>query len=265
LKIALSQYAMVESIAQNLAKVAEHAASARRCGAELVIFPELCVSPFFPQYRNVNASRYAMSVESECVREFRNISSSLQLTMAPNVYLEEARNRFDASICINQLGEILGISKMVHIGQLRCFYEQDYYTPSDTGFRVYDVNGLKVGFVICFDRHFPESIRTCVLLGADLIVIPTANITGDPRELYEWEIRVAAMQNGVYIAMCNRVGVEGDVRFYGESILVDPFGEVIAKADEDEALLVGTVEARYTSAARSLRPYLSLRSPQFYK
>ena len=74
---------------------------------------------------------------------------------------------------------------MVHIAQAPLFYEQDYYTPSGDGFHVYDAEGMKTGIVVCFDRHYPESIRTEALLGAELILIPTANVksepTGNPR------------------------------------------------------------------------------------
>ena len=65
---------------------------------------------------------------------------------------------------------------MVHIAQAKQFYEQDYYTPSDTGFKVFDTPFGKVGIVICYDRHLPESIRTCTLKGADLIIVPTAKL-----------------------------------------------------------------------------------------
>jgi len=111
---------------------------------------------------------------------------------SPNLYLETNEKAYDASLFIDRTGEILGISKMVHIMQSPYFYEQDYYTPSDDGFKVYDTPEGKIGVVICFDRHLPESIRSCVALGADLILIPTANIDGEPLDLFEWEIRVQA-------------------------------------------------------------------------
>ncbi len=115
-----------------------------------------------------------------------------RIMASPNLYLETNEKAYDASLFIDRTGEILGISKMVHIMQSPYFYEQDYYTPSDDGFKVYDTPEGKIGVVICFDRHLPESIRSCVALGADLILIPTANIDGEPLDLFEWEIRVQA-------------------------------------------------------------------------
>ena len=140
---------------------------------------------------------------------------------------------------------------MVHIAQAPLFYEQDYYTPSDDGFHVYDAEGMKTGIVVCFDRHYPESIRTEALLGAELILIPTANVKSEPMEMFEQEIRVQAYQNCCYIAMCNRVGKEAD-------------GNIIAKAGAEEELLIAELNPEKARAARRQRPYLNLRRAEFY-
>ena len=153
---------------------------------------------------------------------------------------------------------------MVHIVQVPYCYEQDYYAPSNSGFIVYHTSAGKVGVVICFDRHYPESIRTCVLKGADLIVIPTANYKDEPLELYEWELRVPAMQNGVFIAMCNRVGPEGEKHFCGESMVVDPDGEVLEKADDTEQILYADIDFERVHKSREVRPYLRLMRPETY-
>lgn len=88
----------------------------------------------------------------------------------------------------------------------------------------------------------PESIRSCALKGADLIIVPTANTKVEPMEMFEWEMRVQAMQNQVFIAMCNRVGTEDKMQFAGESIVIDPRGKVLAKADDREQLLVCDID-----------------------
>lgn len=96
----------------------------------------------------------------------------------------------------------------------------------------------KVGIVICYDRHLPESIRTCTIMGANLIIVPTANTKTEPLEMFEWKMRVQAMQNQVFIAMCNRVGKEDNMDFAGESLVINPKGDVIVKADAKEQLLM---------------------------
>jgi len=265
LRIALAQYALGSDVGANLTKALQSMEAAARQGSRLVLFPELCLSPFFPQFAGQDASRYALQLEDARLREFQDTCRRLRLAASPNVYLQEQSRRFDASVMISERGEIQGISKMVHIAQVPGFYEQDYYTPSDTGFRVYDTTLGRIGIVVCFDRHYPESIRTCVVDGAQLIIIPTANTMDEPRDLFECELRAAAMQNGVYIAMCNRVGREGDVVFCGESMVVDPDGNVIAKANELETLLTADIDLAQVAVARRKRPYLPLRRPELYK
>ena len=264
MKIALVQSALSENMEANLTKALTAMDEAASQGAEAVCFPEIQLSPFFPQYPGVDVSKYALPIEHEFVRRFQEKCGSLNLVGFSNIYLQEGKNRFDASPVIDSDGSLLGISKMVHIVQAPCFFEQDYYTPSDSGFQVYDTAIGKVGVVICFDRHFPESIRSCALKGAQLIVIPTANTKDEPLGLFEWELRVAAMQNGLYIAMCNRVGVEGDMDFCGESMVVDPNGDVLAKADDREQILFTELDFAKVFQAQKERPYLALRRPDMY-
>lgn len=260
MRIALAQYGLDPEIMPNLARVLELMQQAADEKADLILFPELCVSPFFPQYQGRDASRYAMRIDDDCIQQIQARCRALQLAASPNVYFQEGERRFDASLMIGGDGALQGISKMVHIAQVPGFYEQDYYAPSDTGFKVHNTPLGKIGIVVCFDRHYPESIRTCVL-----ILIPTANRMDEPRDLFEYEIRVAAMQNGVFIAMCNRVGTEGEVTFCGDSIVVDPEGNVLAKAGEAEELLVVDLDLAQTEIARRKRPYLALRNPEVYK
>lgn len=154
---------------------------------------------------------------------------------------------------------------MVHIAQNKNFYEQDYYTPSDDGFKVFHTPFGNVGIVICFDRHIPESIRSCALKGADLIIVPTANTKAEPMEMFEWEMRVQAMQNQVFIAMCNRVGTEDKMQFAGESIVIHPGREVIAKANDQEQLLTCDIDLNEVKKVRNNINYLSLRRPEQYE
>ena len=153
---------------------------------------------------------------------------------------------------------------MVHIAQAPNFYEQDYYTPSEEGFQVFDTPFGKIGIVICYDRHLPESIRTTTLKGADLIIIPTANTKDEPMEMFEWEIRVQAMQNQVFIAMCNRVGKEDHMDFAGESLLVDPNGDIIFKADDRQQLIECEIDLSKAGKLRKSKPYFSTRRPECY-
>lgn len=205
----------------NMEKSLHAIAEAVEKGAELVLFPEVQLTEFFPQYLGRDVSSYSVSIEDEIVKKFCDACKKHQIMAVPNLYLQEANGTYDASILIDRSGEVIGIQKMVHVAQVEQFYEQDYYTPSDDGFHVFNTEFGKIGIVVCFDRHYPESIRTESLQEADLILIPTVNTKAEPSEMFEWEVRVQAFQNSVAIAMCNRVGVEGEMDFAGESMAVD--------------------------------------------
>ncbi len=182
----------------------------------------------------------------------------------PNVYLEDQGRFYDATLAIDAQGNIVEIGKMVHIAQQPMFYEQDYYDPSDDGFRVVDLAGVRVGIVVCFDRHYAESFRACALQGAELIVIPTVNTIDEPLDIFEAELRAAAYQNNVFVAMANRVGQEDRMQFAGESIVVDPDGRVIVKADDRAQLVIATLDLSAPGQARERRPYISLLRPDMY-
>jgi predicted amidohydrolase len=264
MKLALVQPVLVEDMQTNLRHALTSMEEAASQGADIVCFPEIQLSPFFPQYEGQDAKKYALTLESDIVKRFQRKCAELNIYAFPNIYLQQNGKYFDATLVISPSGELLGTSKMVHIAQVPCFYEQDYYEPSDTGFQVFPTPFGNIGVVVCFDRHYPESIRTCVLKDADLIIIPTANTKAEPSELFEWELRVPAMQNGVFIAMCNRAGLEGGMDFSGESIVVNANGDVVAKANDEVQILYADIDLGETIKARESRPYLPLRRPDVY-
>ena len=205
-----------------------------------------------------------MSLDSELMNRFRDCCKESGVMAVPNIYLSEGGKAYDASVLIDRDGEIIGVQKMVHVAQAKQFYEQDYYTPADDGFKVFDTAYGTIGIVVCFDRHYPESIRTEALMGADLILIPTVNTKAEPSEMFEWELRVQAFHSSVAIAMCNRAGQEGEMDFSGESIVVDADGNVLAKADEKEQILYVDIAMEEAKRVREQRPYTNLRRTEFY-
>jgi predicted amidohydrolase len=249
---------MTASVGENLQKTLYFMEQAKKAQADLIFFPEVQLSPFFPQYENRDASPWLLTMDSPEIGAIRAKCRELDLYASPNVYLEQEGKRYDASLMIDGHGQMLGVSKMVHIAQARYFYEQDYYTPSEEGFRVYDTPFGKIGIVICFDRHLPDGIRSCARQGAELVLIPTANIEGEPLELFRWEVRVQSFQNTVFVAMCNRVGPEGELAFAGQSLLAAPNGDLLHLAGSTEELLVCDVPLEQAAQERAKRPWLSL-------
>ena len=265
MKIALIQLRVEKNMAQNIENTLHFLGQAAEKGARLICYPEIQLTPFFPQFQKTDASMYAVGINHQIVKRLQQKCKELRVVAIPNIYLKENENLYDASPVIDADGTILGISKMVHIPQQPYFYEQDYYTPSDSGFHVYNTAIGKIGVVICMDRRFPESFRTCVLQGAQIIIIPTANTKAEMLEVFEWEIKIAAMQNIVFIAMCNRVGVEDEMQFAGESIVVDPAGNVIRKADDSAQILYADIDFSSIEEVRKMRPYWQMRRPEFYR
>lgn len=263
MKLGMVQMSMSRSIAANEEKTLRFCDEAKGC--DLVFFPEVQYSPFFAQYPNFDASPYLMRPDGPEVQRLAQKAVQHGYYLSPNLYLQMPGGKFDASLFLSPDGSMGKISSMVHIFSAPCFYETQYYTPSPDGFHVYETPFGKVGIVICFDRHIPESVRTCAALGADLVIIPTANLCSEPLDLFEAEIRTEAMQNQVFIAMCNRVGHEGGETFAGQSLVADPAGDLICKADDAEQLI--TVELDLSKAAewRQKRPFTALRRPGFYR
>ena len=258
MKLAMAQMRMGTSVDENLTQTLRFMERAGSAGADLIFFPEVQFSPFFPQYEKADAERWAMSADGPEITAIRDACRKFRIYASPNVYLKQGEKRYDASLMIDPDGEILGISKMVHIAQAKFFYEQDYYTPSDDGFKVYDTPFGKIGIVICFDRHLPDGIRSCASQGAELVLIPTANIEGEPLALFEWEVRVQSFQDTVFTAMCNRVGPERALTFAGESLLAGPDGCLRFKAGGEEELLILDVPLEEVRQARKERPWLIL-------
>lgn len=265
MKIALAQMKNEGTIKKNLEKSILLIKEAARNSADIILFPEVQLTEFFPQYEKKDVTKYRLCIDSEEIKTLQNVCKEEHIIAIPNIYLEENDNAYDASLFIDCEGNIKGTQKMVHIAQAKQFYERDYYTPSDDGFKVFDTEFGKFGIVVCFDRHYPESIRTEALMGADLILIPTVNTKAEPSEMFEWELRVQAFQNSVAIAMCNRVGVEDAMEFSGESIVVDANGDVIAKADDKEQIIYVDIDLHQSGNIRSGKPYTNLRRLELYK
>lgn len=268
MKIALAQMRMDRDPNVNLEKTVASIHRASLSGADLILFPELQLTPFFPNQRAADVQSYLMDVDGREVRTIVQACLENRIAACPNLYLRENGKAYDASLFIDKTGNIQGISKMVHIASFPNFYEAEYYTPSDNGFLVYDFlcDGriCKVGVVICFDRHFPESIRSCALMGAEVILIPTANLMDEPREMFLWELRVQAMQNSVYIAMCNRTGTENGVEFCGESVVIDYCGNVVTIVGQSQQLLTAEVKPESAMQKRRELPYFAVRRPECY-
>ena len=264
MKLAFAQMSMTDDMEQNYEKSLQLLEAAANEGAQLIIYPEVQLTKFFAQYEGLDKEPFAIEKDHRFVKGFCDACRKNKIYACPNFYIYDGGRYYDMNLLIDDLGNILGDQKMVHIAQAKQFYEQDYYTPSEEGFKVFDTALGKVGIVVCFDRHYPESIRTEALMGAELIIIPTANTKAEPSELFQWEVKIQAFQNSVNVAMCNRVGLEGDMDFSGESIAADFDGNTLMLAGGNEGLFYADIDMKGAAIRRALRPYTSLRRPELY-
>jgi predicted amidohydrolase len=262
MKLALVQMCMDEDPELNLARSLGFLDAAAARGADLVVFPESQFSPYFPQFpgQAAQASRYLIGLDAPYMVAMQQRCCLHLVQATANIYLAESGCRYSATVLIGRSGEIISVARKMHITDVPQFHERDYFTPSDQGFPVCETRAGVLGSVICYDRHYPESIRSCALLGAELVLVPTANILAEDRTMFEWEMRVAAFQNTVFIAMCNRVGVEHAMTFAGESLVIGPNGDLLAKGGAGEELLLVELDFDQVAESRRRRPYLALRS-----
>lgn len=267
MRIALVQQHATPDKADNVARGLTALRRAAREGAELVAFAELAFEPFYPQHvAEPGVERLAEPVPGPTVEVFQRAARELGVVVVLNLFERDGDTTYDCSPVIDADGALLGRARMVHITDYACFHEQGYYAPGDTGAPVFATRAGRVGVCICYDRHFPEYLRSLALDGADLVVVPQAGAVGEwPEGLYEAEMRVAAFQNGYFVALCNRVGAEARLTFAGESFVCAPDGRVVARAGGGlEEVLHAELDLAQTAESHARRLFLPNRRPELY-
>ncbi|GJL98129.1 MAG: carbon-nitrogen hydrolase [Hyphobacterium sp.] len=230
-------------------------------GVKLAVFPEVQLSPFFPVRRGNDASAYAMTRDHPALAAISEMAKTNGIVVVANIYFEDDDGtRFDASPVFDADGALLGISKMVHIAQFENFWEKDYYA-SGSGFDVYDTAAGRLGIVICYDRHFPESYRACALQGAEIIATPTCNLAGEPLDLFAAEMRTLAFQNSVYSILANRCGTEGETVYGGHSVITGPDGALLAEAGDTETILSAEYDLKHRAKVAQAYGWLDELKP----
>lgn len=270
MRIALAQQHCTADRQENLARALTAMEHARDAGAQLITFPELAIERFFPQHeRLTETAALAEPIPGPTTRTIAARARDLRLVTVFNLYerLDDGPRYFDSSPVFDADGELLGVTRMVHITDYACFHERAYYHPGDRGAPVYRTRAGRIGVAICYDRHYPEYMRALAVNGAELVAIPQAGAEGEwPEGLYEAEVRTAAFQNGYYAALCNRVGREEKLTFAGESFVVDPEGQVIARgAKLEDDLLLADVDLTCCAQSTARRLFWRDRRPELYR
>ncbi len=267
MRIALVQQAASPDRSANVRRGLDALERAAALGARLACFAELAFDRFLPQ-RPATPERLAAAepVPGPTTEAFARRARELGLVVVLNVFERAGDRTYDASPVIDADGTLLGVTRMVHVPDYACFHERGYYAPGDRGAPVYETHCGRVGVAICYDRHYPEYMRALALGGAQLVVVPQAGAVDEwPRGLYEAEMRVAAFQNGYWVALCNRVGEEECLAFAGESFVCAPDGEVVARgAASADDLVVCDVDLDAVATSHAHRLFLPDRRPALY-
>jgi agmatine deiminase len=213
-------------------------------GAEIVCLPELFAWRYFPAARHSQATPETIPgptsrALSECAKENKVV------LVGGTIFERAGEARFNTCLVFDENGRTVSKYRKVHIPQDEHYFEQDYFA-SGNRYRVVNTSKGKIGTLVCFDQWYPEPARIERLLGADIIVYPTAigwvkgiePDEGDWRRAWE-SVQVGhAVANSVVVVAVNRVGREGDTTFWGSSFVCDQFGKVLLRADEAEGTYV---------------------------
>ncbi len=252
-RLAALQHACSPDMDANLETGTGLIAQAAKDGARLAVLPEVHLSPFFPKHKGGDASAYAMTPDHPALAALSKTARDHGIVVVANLYLQaQDGKRYDASPVFDADGTLLGVTCMNKIAQFDGFWEKDYYAEG-SGLPVYETAAGRLGVVICYDRHFPESYRRCAAQGAEIIATPTCVEAGEPLDLFEAEIRTMAFQNHVYAVFANRCGEEDGRRYAGASLVAGPDGRVLARGTAEPGVVAGEYDlaARAEIAART--------------
>ncbi|MCM2466536.1 agmatine deiminase family protein [Methanoculleus oceani] len=271
--IGLIQTAVSDDPDRNLARTLEMARTAIAKGARILCLQELYRAPYFPQYEDTDASAYAETIPGPSTEAFSALAREHGVVIVVPLYERTASGEhYNTAVVIDADGRLLPAYRKVHVPYDPLFYEKNYFRPGDR-YRVYDTRHGRIAVLICYDQWFPEAARTVALQGAEIIFYPTAigHIAGeeppegDWREAWETVQRGHAIANSVHVAAVNRVGDEGDIRFFGSSFVADAFGNVLARAGgTGEEILIVEVDLAGNEAVREGWGFLENRRPETY-
>jgi len=265
-RIALVQQHATEDLTDNRERGLAAVRRAAAEGARLVAFAELGLTPFYPRQSACGSPplELAEPVPGPTTDAFTALARELGVVLVLNLYERDGDRAFDSSPVIDADGRLLGVTRMLHIAEMDGFHEQGYYTPGDRGMPVYPTAAGRIGVAICYDRHYPEVMRSLGLRGAELVVVPQAGAVGEwPDGLYEAELRVAAFHNGYFTALANRVGREDPLEFAGESFVCDPEGQVVARAPAGvDHVLLADLDLEMAARSTARRLFFRDRRPE---
>ena len=256
-KVAALQFSCSRDVQENINKAEKMVREAADNGANIILLPELFERQYFCQEKRYDYYDYALPLEKNpAVNHFKEVAKELGVVIPVSFYERAIDRLFNTVAMIDADGSVLGIYRKTHIPDDHFYQEKFYFTPGDTGFKVFDTRFGCIGVGICWDQWFPETARCMAVQGAEMLLYPTA-IGSEPildvDSSGHWRrvMQGHAAANLMPVVAANRIGVEtvepckenarqsSSLDFYGCSFIADATGDIIASAKQEETILYG--------------------------
>ena len=274
--VAAIQMSMAVDVATNVATAERLVRVAAASGAQVILIPELFEGHYFCKDQRASELARALPIEGHpTIEHFMKLAQELGVVLPISVYERANNTLFNTVAMIDADGSMLGIYRKSHIPDGPGYTEKYYFSPGDTGFQVWNTRFGNIGVGICWDQWFPEAARAMALMGAELLMYPTAigseppNPTWDSSMHWQRVMQGHAGANLMPVIAANRtgreVGVNNEITFYGSSFIADATGAKVAEADrEEETVLTATFDLDAVRAMRLGWGVFRDRRPELY-
>jgi len=273
IRVAVLQQALAGRLEDNVAKVEAGVHLAAADGAQVILPSELFEGPYFCREEKESFFALARPVEGHpTIARFQTLARELGVVV-PVSFFERAGNAYYNSVAIVDAdGAVLGTYRKSHIPDGPGYEEKFYFRPGDTGFRVFETRHGVLGVGICWDQWYPECARAMTLLGAEILLYPTA-IGSEPeapqmdtKDPWQRAMIGHAVSNAIPVAAANRVGDEGGQVFYGSSFIADPRGDKVAELSRtEEGFAAATFDLEALREERANWGFFRDRRPELYR
>ncbi|MDI9366498.1 MAG: carbon-nitrogen hydrolase [Flavobacterium sp.] len=275
-KIGTVQTTCTANKAENLAKAIEQIRVAAAQGAQIVCLQELFTSLYFCDVEDHDNFLLAEAIPGPSTNALSPVAKELGVVIIASLFEKRAQGLYhNTTAVIDADGAYLGKYRKMHIPDDPGFYEKFYFTPGDTGYRIFETKFAKIGVLICWDQWYPEAARITALMGAEILFYPTAigwattqEEATNVEQYNAWQTiqRSHAVANGVPVVSVNRVGFEADMQFWGGSFICNAFGTLLYKAShEAEETVVTEVNLQKSDYYRTHWPFLRDRRIDSYE
>ncbi len=279
--VAAIQLACDWDVDGNIARAERLVREAAARGAQIILLPELFETPYFCIEQDVRHLALAKPLEqSRAVRHFSAVARELGVVLPISFFERSGPVYFNSIAIVDADGSVLGVYRKSHIPNGPGYQEKNYFSPGDTGFRTWQTRYARIGVGICWDQWFPESARAMALLGAEMLLYPTAIGSEPPpampvnsRDHWQRTQQGHAAANLMPLIASNRYGLERSlqnpeglyIRFYGSSFIADATGAKVAEAPEEgEAVLTATFDLAEIARLRDNWFVFRDRRPDLY-